>query len=149
MIKVDRILLTTGGAVTAAIAALHLSFPWLLRLSALPCQAGACYQSSYRVIHILAIAILLGWAYLSTSRQTDLLSNRLGRSLLFLTSLLWGLRASIEVALVYTNNGGSAWLVVLFLSLSGLYQIPLVIHYSEAWLMQLDSSKRDRYAPQL
>ncbi len=119
-------LVVAGGVLTAAFAVFHLFFWKLFRWKTDLATLSSVNRAIVQILNLCLTFVFVVFAYLSLVHSSELLTTGLGRSLLFLISVFWYLRAIEQVVFFGLRKPLSILLFVLFLVGGSLYAVPLL-----------------------
>jgi hypothetical protein len=125
-VKMIRYLLYTGGLLSLLLAIFKIAMPhlfhWKESMSAAEPGMWAILYGENLGISLL----LLYFAFMSIFYWQDLLNTGLGKTVMLSIGTLWLYRSGAEVLLFKIGVDGAWWRVFLFLTMAGVYLVPLV-----------------------
>jgi hypothetical protein len=123
-----ELLVLAGGAFNLAFAVFHVFFWKMFRWKTELARLSALNRAVVQVLNLCLTFAFLIFAYLSFFHVGELLSGRLGRSLLLLVAVFWYLRALEQAFFFGVRKPLSIFFLVVFLLGGSLYLGALLWH---------------------
>lgn len=116
--------LVAGGILNLLLAVFHMLFPWIFAWGKDLQAVSNVNKAILYTFQSVMVFVLVAFAYLSIVHRTDLVTTRLGRSVLFLIGIVWLIRAVAEVVFFRLGADGAVWRLALFLVIAAVYLLP-------------------------
>lgn len=124
--SVREILVYAAGTITITIAVLHIVLPVVQGLYG---ELKALSARARRTIHdrsFFLVLMILIFAYLTYAHNSDLLTDRTGRTILLFLGIYWLVRAGWRF-FGYEKKGSTAVMSILYLAAGACFLLPLVL----------------------
>jgi len=122
----NETLIIAGGAYTVVLIIFHMLFWRIFKWPETLDSLNYINKATIQVLNISITFIFFIIAYVSFVHTQELLTTRLGNSLLVLISCLWLFRASQQVVFYKLKHKASVGLTVFFLIGAFLYGMPVI-----------------------
>jgi hypothetical protein len=124
--------LVVGGILNLLLAVFHMLFPWIFAWGEDLQGLSPVNRAIVYTFQSVMVFVLVAFAYLSIVHRIDVVTSRLGRSVLFLIGTVWLIRAVAEVVFFRLGADGAVWRLALFLVLSAIYLLPALLRRHQA-----------------
>lgn len=123
----NETLIIVGGAYTAVLIIFHVLFWRIFKWPETLNSLNYINKATIQVLNISITFVFFIIAYISLAHTHELLTTRLGNSLLVLISCLWLFRAAQQVVFYKLKHKASIGLTFYFLTGAFLYGLPVII----------------------
>lgn len=124
--------LVVGGILNLLLAVFHMLFPWIFAWGEDFRAVSHVNRAILYTFQSVMVFVLVAFAYLSIVHRTNLVTTRLGRSVLFLIGPVWLIRGVAEVVFFRLGADGAVWRLALFLFLAAIYLLPALLRRHRA-----------------
>ena len=123
---ISETMIQIGGVFAVVFAVFHLFFWKLFRRKTDLAKLTALNRAVMQILNLCLMFVFVIVAYVSLAHTNELLSTRLGRTLLVLIAACWYFRAALQIVFFGLRTLLSMLLFVTFLAAGTLYALPLL-----------------------
>ena len=123
---ISETMIQIGGVFAVVFAVFHLFFWKLFHWKTDLAKLTALNRAVMQILNLCLMFVFVIVAYVSLAHTNELLSTRLGRTLLVLIAVCWYFRAALQIVFFGLRTLLSMLLFVTFLAAGTLYALPLL-----------------------